>query len=385
MEANYVRQTKAIANDSTRATTSSLDIYHYGCPRHSELVEKYKSALKQAQGNNPPCVVFYHVPKAGGSTTRRAMERIMWSRLGHPNYQLAMGSSTFKPNRAPYMKVAPYYEKNQLESVLKHFTNDTENAAFIKTENVLSLMGHNGYGSHLLLEDRGLIPKKCLTMTVFRDPTARSISAYYFHDKHKLLGTNLTEFSRCLLLNATYDMMDNNDTTTNPYRNCHQYGNHATSLFSGKWQCVRDQLVHQSGTTCEREGVAHIVNGQVTFSNGKPGRAELEAAKRNLCTMDLIGQLANLTETLSFAAALIMGKKTSEYYSGREHEKGLWNVGHEKYKKGDLTSNHFNIIETATRLDQELFLFSQKIFRVQQEALNVAVKESKQVMNVQPS
>lgn len=135
-----------------------------------------QGALSALPRYDDECVVFMHIPKAGGSTLRRDLVQAAKS-AGKGDVFLMYGSIQKMPLRLTLERFRERVLRGELRDDYYIFS------------------GHFGARVPEALRNMG-IRRNCTTITLLREPMSRAVSGYYFgmHDKYKTDD----DFRRCL-------------------------------------------------------------------------------------------------------------------------------------------------------------------------------------------
>lgn len=263
------------------------------------MQEEFLQTLEPETSGRPGTRVFLHIPKTGGSTLRKIIER----------------------QYGPTETLRCYYQKQGVS--LKAAVKDIRSAHGAR-DNIRIVVGHLGFGIHKYL------PWQCSYFTIVRDPVARVISSYYH-----IRRDNLHPLHRSMQKMTLHDFVSARwfDPATVPSNAVNALDNTQTRLLSGS-------VVH-----------AELSDGPLEY--GACDRKLLGQAKDNLTRFITVGLCERFDETVMLLKQ-ILGWSTIYYVKS--------NVGWNKDRHHEISRQTLSAIEDKNEFDIELYGFAQARF-----------------------
>jgi hypothetical protein len=224
------------------------------------------------------CIVFFHIPKAGGSSFNMFLNRVQET-MGWkiPNW----GTYWFQHHRTPPSELS---------------VGETDKGSFTANSQVI----HRGHLTPSFLDFTST--QNCLTFTMLREPVDRVISAFYYH------GHKTREWDTCLKHN-------NNSSNLSRCKHSHEYQNAVTRLFSSNatWTSYDETPFAAEPKTLDR--AQHLLSAQQFLLN-----VDLVCFLDNIddCQRELL-TLANLTQKIPIPAANAGESKKENVNTKREN------------------------------------------------------------------
>lgn len=370
-----LRGVEAIAGGGTRLTQSDdvatqadhslsdadwAELTEYGCPTHDAMVARVKEINRRAATDPDWCMLFYHIPKTAGTTLRS-----LWT--------------------SNHLQTSTYgYDFWKSQSVVDRRFLSTVRHATAFGDSFQVLQGHFGYGMKPLMREisqfmtrsaakrrevNGTLKAKvfaplgqqCFEGTMLREPIARVISAFFFHQQYKHRDVSKPDAWRECLRDKNFTRMFLNGTNfqSDPDGLCFEYSNDDVKWLSGKFT----MRVHRV-----------MAAGKSTFgSDGHALPKHLELAKRNLCKMDFVLMQSQMEQSIgTLASTLNLNSMIKNH---------LWENKAKKVKKGDITPEIQSILEESNQLDLALHLFATKVYKARQIAAKEAMPAGRGSLN----